>query len=116
MTNLILFVLATIGLTNILIYGSILDGLRAKIFEILPEKVSKVLTCYQCTGFWSGLFCGFTLLTHNFFGVLMCGFAGSFVSHLAAIVVEYLEANSMVNLPPETSRFGIDSPDVDQHG
>ena len=103
MTNLIMFVLGTIGLTNILIYGSILDDVRQWVFEHIPTKVSNVLTCYQCTGFWSGLFIGYILLTHNILATLVCGFAGSFVSHFAAVLVEYLEANSMVALPPSST-------------
>ncbi len=94
--NLILFLLATVGMTNILIYGSILNDIRDWAFDNLPKKVSEVLMCYQCTGFWTGMLCGHSLLSHDFRGVLMCGFAGSFASHFAAIVVEYFEANSIV--------------------
>jgi hypothetical protein len=99
MVNLILFLLAAVGLTNILIYGSILDNAREWVLARVPDKVGEVLSCYQCTGFWSGLLTGYVLLTHDFFGTLMCGFAGSFTSHFAAVLVEYLEANSMVSVP-----------------
>jgi hypothetical protein len=44
---------------------------------------------------------GYILLTHDLFGVIMAGLAGSFLSEFAEVVKEWLEANSMVYMPPE---------------
>ena len=45
------FCLASYGLTQILVYGKILD-------PILPKtgKLGQLLECSMCTGFWVGLF------------------------------------------------------------
>ncbi len=79
----ILFSLATIGMTLILVHGTIFEGVRAFIAaeanriqrrwekKDLPPRFSlfvvtnKMLTCIQCTGFWCGLFCGLFLVTHE---------------------------------------------------
>jgi hypothetical protein len=98
LSNLILFAFSTVGLTNILIYGKIFEGLREKLRDLVPPKVYEVLECYQCTGFWSGLFTGF-IVSHNPFAILMCGFASSFLAESVQVVRDYLEANSMVNIP-----------------
>jgi hypothetical protein len=36
-----------------------------------------MITCHQCTGFWSGILCGIILVSWNPFIILACGFAGS---------------------------------------
>lgn len=99
--HLFLFIFSVIGLTNVLIQGKIFDdnhlGLR-KFLKGTPEKLnqdgsvleaktdgflgkySDVLDCYECTGFWSGLFFGLVLISFNPFILLVCGFAGSFIS------------------------------------
>jgi hypothetical protein len=99
MVNLVLFILSTIGLTNILVYGKIFDVPRNFLRDHLPEKVFEVLECYQCTGFWAGLLTGFVMLSHSLPVVLMAGFAGSFLSHFAALLAEYIEANTAIPFP-----------------
>jgi len=49
--NLVYFVLCSFGLTQILIYGKILDKIR-------PTKgfLGELLSCPMCTGFWVGVF------------------------------------------------------------
>ncbi len=94
----VMFALATIGLTNIMIYGKILEGMRDLLEAFLPPAVYEVLECYQCMGFWTGMLTGYIVLTSNILGVLACGFAGSFLSHFAALIVEYIESNMMIAL------------------
>ncbi len=97
MVNLILFIAATIGLTNLFIYGgSIFKIIRDFVEKNFSENIFELFKCYQCMGTWVGFLVGYILLTHDFFGVLMCGFAGSFLANSAAILTEYVEANSMV--------------------
>ena len=54
---MVLYVISCIGLTNILMYGSIL----AKPREYIKSKVkftNDLLKCSLCTGFWSGIIIG----------------------------------------------------------
>lgn len=88
MELLILFLLATIGLTNILVHGVILDEIKifkSSIREWLHsiKFIEKVLSCYECTGAWAGLGTGvITLLSDKFpwLKLLLFVFAGSVVS------------------------------------
>lgn len=76
---LLLFLLATIGLTNILVHGRILDVIpvRPWLRNILGPNWFELFECYECMGFWCGLICGFALISTNIFVCLACGFAGS---------------------------------------
>ncbi|MDR1959985.1 MAG: DUF1360 domain-containing protein [Planctomycetaceae bacterium] len=114
-----LFCLASVGLTAILVDGKVFQPFRERVERSVIQverqradgKRSKrrtwieffwgILTCYQCCGFWSGLFCGVFLwfclslerlaplsddvktvwLVFSPFFVLICGFAGSLLSH-----------------------------------
>ncbi len=96
LSQLALFVFGVIGLTNILIYGKILQGLRDFFSMLLPDSFYEILECYQCMGFWTGMIIGYIVMTSHFSGILVCGFAGSFLSHFAALLVEYLEAHNMI--------------------
>jgi len=115
--------MGSIGLTAILVDGKIFQPLRealewnviaaTKRFEKIknrPEVMPRtwsgfllaILTCYQCCGFWSGLFCGLFLtfshwlllltstiqVVYAAFFELMCGFAGSF---LAVVYIKLLD-------------------------
>ena len=48
------FCLISYGLTQILVYGKILDPIRPK-----SGKLGQLLKCPMCTGFWVGLFLWF---------------------------------------------------------
>ena len=79
------FVLATIGLTNILVHGLILDLIKIYGKSIRQwmqnwEWSKELFSCYECTGFWSGLVCGTLLLSDQWWIVLASGFAGSVIS------------------------------------
>ena len=100
--NFFLFVLSTIGLTNIFVDSSLFDSLR----DLFRNKASEgkrffkflnsIFSCHQCMGFWCGLFCGLILISYNPLVVLTCGFASSFLSVLAANYLNYLEAGAIV--------------------
>mgnify|MGYP003150418893 CR=1 FL=1 len=47
MTSLVYFMLASFGLTSILVYGKIFDPIRPK---------HKLFHCSMCMGFWVGVF------------------------------------------------------------
>lgn len=51
MLELTYFILSAFGLTQILIYGSILDPIRPT-----KGKLGELFKCPMCMGFWVGLF------------------------------------------------------------
>ena len=98
MVNFILFVLATIGLTNIIIDGSIFAPLRNFLEKILPSKIYSIFQCFQCMGTWCGFICGFLLVGHSWQVVVCCGFAGSFIAVFGNVFINYLEARTIVSM------------------
>lgn len=95
---LILFLLATIGMTHIVVHGSIFEGVRNWLEKKLPSKIYEVFTCYQCSGTWCGFICGAMLVSLNPFVVFCCGCAGSFVAALANQVMEYIETKTVIDI------------------
>ena len=76
--------LITHGLTQILVYGKILDPIRPK-----SGKLGQLLECSMCTGFWVGLFLwsvkDYTQLftfDNSFVTGLLLGFAGSAAAYV----------------------------------
>ena len=94
----LLFAVATIGLTHIIVDSSIFEPVRSWLKEKLPPKVYSVFECYQCAGTWCGFLMGCFLISHNIFVVLACGFAGSFLSVLGANYLNYLDAKSYISI------------------
>lgn len=88
--NFILYCMATIGLTNILLDSNLFAPVRDFLQKHLPTKVYEVFECHQCMGFWSGLLTGFILITSNPFQVFLCGCAGSFLSTIGYLLIEYI--------------------------
>lgn len=95
---LILFVLSTIGLTNILVDGSLFAPIRKFASNHLPVKIYKIFECYQCMGTWCGFGCGYILLSKEPLIVVCCGFAGSFLAVIGNIFINYLEARTIVSM------------------
>jgi hypothetical protein len=62
----LIYILVGWGITDILVNGSILQGIRNYFLVQLPF-LGKLFTCVQCSGFWVGLLLGvlscFGLLT-----------------------------------------------------
>lgn len=77
--NFLIFCLSTIGLTNILVHGKILDniGLRPFLKKNLYSGIFELFECYECTGFWSGMIMGAVLISQNPATFIPCGFVGS---------------------------------------
>ncbi len=61
MIELMLFILSVIGMTNIIVDGSIFQEKREKLEKKSPFW-GQVVRCHQCCGFWCGLICGFFIL------------------------------------------------------
>lgn len=115
MINFILFCLSTIGLASILVESVIFDPFRKWLkdenavsknkiinylnkFKRVKGKLSKIFSCFQCMGFWTGVLCGLILISFNPLIVLCCGFAGSFLSPLSMTFINYLEAQTLFNM------------------
>ena len=94
MTTLLLFAVATIGLTNILVHGKIMDvlGIRAWIKANTNDHISSMLDCYECAGFWAGLICGAFLVWPNWWMILLYGFAGSVLAQTYTDVMYLLRS------------------------
>ena len=103
--ELIWFLLAAFGLTQILVYGKIFDNYR-------PDKEDfrgwgELFHCPMCMGFWVGLFLffvnGFTELftfDYNIVNAMICGW----VSSASSYVLNMLFGDSGLNL-----NFGDDN-------
>lgn len=104
MFEIMLFVFGVIGMSHIIVDSKIFLPVREWFNKNWPF-VGEMLGCYQCSGFWSGMFCGWAILGlptwWHLMYLLVAGFAGSFLSMLAAAYLNYLEAKTLVDLPPE---------------
>lgn len=102
--NLFLFCFGSIGITHILVDGEIFRPVKEYINEKLPVFFSKLLNCYQCTGFWVGVFCFWFLyfdcknIYTSFIYLFLCGGASSCLSYFWALALTYLEANSIIKI------------------
>lgn len=111
MVQLILWMVMAYGMTNILVYGSILNGMRDFIrkwgddkylvFNGLASFVSDILKCMMCCSTWVGFFFGIFLYSpvHELLNVSSWGswfFDGMLASGAVwAInaIVEFFEEN-----------------------
>jgi hypothetical protein len=99
MVTLILFLLASLGLTNILVHGKILDddhlGWRSWLKRQLDKFwYSDVLDCYECTGFFAGMITGLCLVSYNPVYFVLCGFAAAGLMHAYVAIVEFLQSKT----------------------
>lgn len=97
--SVLIFSLAVIGLTNIVVDpAAIFAPVRDAIDKLGVKWLSKLVSCYQCTGTWAGFLCGFLLFGAEPPIVFCSGMAGSFLATLSATYVNYLEARSMLGV------------------
>lgn len=103
MINFLLYCLATIGLTNVLLDSSLFAPVRNLLQKILPAKVYEVFECHQCMGMWSGFLTGYLLIATTIPQVFLCGCAGSFLSVLGYLLIQYISIKTdsiEFSLPP----------------
>ena len=91
--DLLYFVLASYGLTFILVYGKIFEGLRPP--KNYSKKWNTLFHCPLCIGFWAGCFLflintetelfTFDYTITNFF---ICGWLSAGTSYLLSMVVK----------------------------
>ena len=53
--ELLLIILLTYGISNIIVFGSIFDGLRETAEVYSPNFFGKLINCMMCTPWWVGL-------------------------------------------------------------
>lgn len=59
MINLFVFIVATYGMTNIIVAGKIFAGIRGWLDSgqnQISKQLSNLINCYMCMGFWAGIF------------------------------------------------------------
>lgn len=98
-SNLILFAMATVGLTNIIVDpATIAKPFRDFVDTRCHPWIAKLFSCYQCTGTWAGFLCGYLLVGRDPWVVFLCGMAGSYLCTMSATYMNYLEARSIVGV------------------
>ena len=117
MIELLLFILATVGMSHILVDGSIFNSFKEwlaikskfRFITWAKEKLLSMMNCYQCTGFHSGWFIGLIMWfcgcdplhspwdwTHALL-LFVYACAGAFLSMLGAVVIMFVQAHSETN-------------------
>lgn len=101
--DLILFVLSVIGMTLIVVDGSILQWFRNLVkltaAKIKVPSLGTIVDCYLCSGTWCGFLMGFIWISSNPLKIFACGCAGAFLANAAALVLNWIESATMSNLP-----------------
>lgn len=99
MSEITLFIFASIGLTHIIVDGKIFEPLRNFVKKYCPQKFYDLITCPQCLGLYMGFICGWLCFTQiDLYQIAACGFASSFLASFAGIVMNYLEAQSVMEI------------------
>lgn len=116
--NLVLFILSTIGMAHIIIDGAIMEWFRnfvkyisLKIDQFLMNRfknkkftglnLGSVVDCYLCCGTWCGFLMGIAWISVNPLQIFACGCAGGFLANLGAVLLNWIEAATIVNLPQD---------------
>ena len=98
-SSLLLFCFAVIGFTNIIVDpATIMQPFRNFVETKCHPWLNKLFSCYQCSGTWIGFICGYILISKEPLIVFLCGMAGSFLATLSATYLNYLEAQSIVDI------------------
>lgn len=88
MSDLLLFCLAVVGMTFIVVHGKIYETPRSWLTRF--SWLSSLVTCYQCFGFWCGCFLGLILFPFSLATIFACGCAGSFLASFFHSVSEWI--------------------------
>lgn len=105
---LILFIISTIGMTHIIVDGTIMGWFRDLVKNVANRikrpVLGGVVDCYLCCGAWCGFLMGFVWISSNPLQIFGCGCAGGFLAHFAAVLLNWMEAATIVNLPSESQK------------
>jgi hypothetical protein len=111
MSEFLIWIFATIGLTDLIISSTIMSGFRNWAKDKFFFK--DITICHQCLGLWCGIICGnlrFTpeillelKLSESIYNVittltylLLFGFAGSYLSVLGRLFIEWLSLGQSI--------------------
>jgi hypothetical protein len=89
--------LASIGLCHVFVDSFLMAPVKDYLGRQGWQRLVRMLNCYQCAGFWSGVVAGLILLLGQwvpYLHLLLYGFAASFLGPLAAVFLGYLNALS----------------------
>ncbi len=104
MVTFLLFAFSSIGMAHIICDSTMFAHMRSNFESRSAQAENKgfwhflhqIVNCYQCCGFWTGLFMGVILLNFNPAIWFAAACAGSFLSLLAGYYFTFLEAKSIV--------------------
>jgi len=110
MENFLLFAFASVGMAHIIVDGSIMESSRDYVKKFSQKinfpKLGELVECYLCCGTWTGFFIGYIIFGYHINDILLsvlttfaCGCAGGFLSNLAAMILNYIESATIINLP-----------------
>jgi hypothetical protein len=98
MVLFLLFAFGVVGMSHIIIEGSIFSKPREFLKDHLPATLYSLFECYQCCGFWCGILGGLICFEPTLGQVFLAGCAGSLLSNLAAQATALMEAVTIWNL------------------
>ncbi len=80
--SLIIFILCTLGVTNIIVFGEIFDRPRNWVDRVFHySMLNKLIQCTTCMGFWVGL--GLSLIFPEFeLNFFIAGSVSAFINGL----------------------------------
>ena len=64
--NFLIYILIGWGITDILVNGSIFNGVR-NYFLVKSPAIGKLFSCVQCSGFWVGILMGILFYSNLIF-------------------------------------------------
>jgi len=87
--ELFLFIITSVGITNIVVNGGIFESFRDFVSGF-SSFLGELVNCSTCAGFWIGIFLGF------YFGVpiVISGAISSLFNHFYAVVTNFISAMS----------------------
>jgi len=122
MTSLVIFMLAAYGMTTILVYGSIFNGIRNFIHKQSSEEgfkllrpifsfLSELIVCPLCTSTWVGFFLSLTMFSpvhtiiglNEYFSVFFDGMLSAGSVWAINAIVEWFEENRLSKQKVETT-------------
>jgi len=122
MTSLVIFMLAAYGMTTILVYGSIFNGVRNFIHKQSSEEgfkllrpifsfLSELIVCPLCTSTWVGFFLSLTMFSpvhtiiglNEYFSVFFDGMLSAGSVWAINAIVEWFEENRLSKQKVETT-------------
>lgn len=94
--NLVFWAIASVGMTMIVVDGSIFRKVRELADKYLWSGVAEILHCHQCAGFWCGIIMSILLVSYQPHIWFACGCASSCLCVYSAYLLEYIEAKTVV--------------------